>query len=132
VNIRIFFTVPSIALANTGFFANPDTLSFFHKTVIHLIFQFETYLKDLAKNREHYGEGIAPFLDFLKRNNKENNADFIVATGDLIDFYKGKTEDEGMLGKRIKPCEKKYLFLFPEAKKKRQKSAFKTTCIPAK
>jgi len=131
VNTRIFFTVPSIALANTGFSANPDTWSFFHVTNIHLIFQLETYQKDLAKNREHHTEGVAPFCNFIEKNNKENNADFIVATGALIDFYKGKTEDEGMLGKRIKPGEKKYLFLFPEANKKRQKSTFKTTCIPA-
>ncbi len=101
MKLRILFAILFFVLTTSGFAAEPDTLSFYHLSDIHLVFQLETFQKDLAKNRASCVKGLAPFRDFIKYNNKEKDADFLVVSGDLVDIYKGETENGGMFGEQI-------------------------------
>jgi len=99
--LRTFFAILLCVLAIPGFATNPDTLSFFHLTDIHLVFQLEAFQKDLANNRAGCVKGVAPFQDFIRNNNKGKDADFLLLTGDLVDIYKGETENGEMFGTQI-------------------------------
>ena len=98
---RFSYLIILILLAKVGCAERPDTLSFLHVSDIHLIFNLDFVQKDLAKNREHYGFGVAPFGKFLKNVPKETGAGFVVATGDLIDFYKGEIENNKLFGSQV-------------------------------
>ncbi len=74
-----------------------DTLSFLHISDIHLIFDIEMFQKDLAQDRSIYGNSVNRLKEFIKKIPKETGADFVVATGDLIDIYEGELAEGGML-----------------------------------
>ena len=66
LKIQSLCLVLFMLLAETGAAAGPDTVSFLHVSDIHLIFNLDIIQKDLAKDREHYGNGVLPFDKFLK------------------------------------------------------------------
>ncbi|MGV8133704.1 MAG: metallophosphoesterase family protein [Mangrovibacterium sp.] len=45
--------------------------------------------------------GVAPFDRFLQNISKESRIDFAAITGDLIDFYEGETQNNGIFGSQI-------------------------------
>ncbi|MGV8090600.1 MAG: metallophosphoesterase family protein [Mangrovibacterium sp.] len=77
--------------------AQTDTLSFLHITDTHVIFNLETYHPGIASGRQHYGQGIVPLKQFLQTMPGKLNSDFVVITGDLVDFYEAETAKGGML-----------------------------------
>lgn len=79
-----------------------DTLSFLHISDIHLIFDIETFQKDLAQSRSSCGNGIKSFKEFLKNAPRKTGSDFIVATGDLVDIYEGEMANGGKSDTQIK------------------------------
>ena len=101
IKMKIFCLTILFLLAQTGFAANPDTISFLHVTDVHLIFNLEIIQKDLANNRIGYKDGVDPFEKFLQNKPAETGADFIVATGDLVDFYEGETENHKMVSTSV-------------------------------
>ena len=116
--ILLFFVTKRVS-------AQSDTLSFLHISDIHLIFNFDIIQEDLAKDRVgwrssqgdtgilnigqkdlvndwgHYGLGVAPFDRFLQNIPKEPRVDFVAITGDLIDFYEGETQNNGIFGSQV-------------------------------
>lgn len=117
--IFLFFFIP------TRVSAQSDTLSFLHISDIHLIFNFDIVQKDLANDRlgwrssqensvisatgqkelvndcGHYGLGVVPFDRFLQKISRENKIDFVAITGDLVDFYEGEAQNNGILGSQV-------------------------------
>jgi 3',5'-cyclic AMP phosphodiesterase CpdA len=81
--------------------AQPDTLSFLHISDIHLIFELEKIQDDLARDRAGFANGQEQFNRFFQNVPQHTNADFVVATGDLIDFYEGETKNNKMFGTQI-------------------------------
>jgi len=98
---RIFYLTILILLSQTGFAGKPDTISFLHVSDIHLVFSLDILQKDLAKDRINYGFGVGAFDRFLQNMPKETKADFVVATGDLVDFYEGETVNYKMVGTSV-------------------------------
>ena len=98
---KILFGMFFIVVIANQSAAQSDTISFVHVSDIHLIFNLDFVQKDLAKNREHYGFSVTPFDKFLCNVPKETGADFVVATGDLIDFYKAETENNKLFGSLV-------------------------------
>jgi 3',5'-cyclic AMP phosphodiesterase CpdA len=92
----VFFFLVANRLA-----AQSDTLSFLHVTDIHLIFNPDILQKDLANDRGHYGFGVTPFDKFLRDVPTKTNADFVAATGDLVDFYEGEKVNHKMDGTSV-------------------------------
>lgn len=94
----VILTILIVTFYNGTVFAQKnDTLSFLHISDIHLIFDIELFQKDLAQDRSNYGNSVNRFKKFIKNIPKETGADFIVATGDLIDIYEGELAEGGML-----------------------------------
>lgn len=81
--------------------AQSDTLSFLHISDIHLIFELEKIQNDLAANRKVFANGQEQFNHFFQNVPQQTNADFVVLTGDLIDFYEGETKNNKMFGTQI-------------------------------
>jgi 3',5'-cyclic AMP phosphodiesterase CpdA len=81
--------------------AQSDTLSFLHISDSHLIFDFEKIQPDLAGNRKGFTHGQESFNRFCQNVPQQTNADFVVFTGDLIDFYEGETKNNEMFGTQI-------------------------------
>ena len=101
IKMQFFCLTVLFFLAQTGFAAKPDTISFLHVTDVHLIFNFEIIQKDLANNRIGYKDGVGPFEKFLQNKPAETAADFVVATGDLVDFYEGETVNHKMVSSSV-------------------------------
>ncbi len=71
--------------------AQVDTLSFLHVTDLHLIFGIERYQPDFVQKRKHFANGVKPFSDFITNKPGETKSTFIVATGDLVDFFEAES-----------------------------------------
>ena len=71
--------------------AQSDTLSFLHISDLHLIFHLDIYQQNLVQSRKHFGQGIEPLKHFLQTMPEKTHSKFIVATGDLVDFFEGET-----------------------------------------
>lgn len=88
--------LPSAALSAGG----SDTLTFIHLTDIHFC-NLTGYHPAFVQKRQHFGNGILTFPEFLKSVPAKVNADMVVITGDNIDFYDAETEKGGMLDTQI-------------------------------
>lgn len=79
--------------------AQRDTLSFLHITDTHLIFNLDGYHSDLMNYRKtmNYDEGETRLRGFLETIPHKTNSDFVVITGDLVDFFEAETNDDKML-----------------------------------
>lgn len=81
---------------------NLDTISFIQMSDPHTNFNLSTYNQDFMKRRMHFGKGVFPFVHFFESIPKKTKADFVVITGDMIDFYEAETTVPGeMLGTQI-------------------------------
>lgn len=101
IRARLFCLTILFLIAQNGFAIKPDTISFIHVSDIHLIFNLEMLQKDLAADRGRYGFGVGAFEGFLQDKPKETGADFIVATGDLVDYYEGEMANHKMVGTSV-------------------------------
>lgn len=90
----LFFVTPRVL-------AQSDTLSFLHISDIHLIFNPDIIQEDLANDRAQYEFGVEPFDKFLKKSFKEIKIDFVAITGDLVDFYGGEAQNDGISGSQV-------------------------------
>ena len=77
-----------------------DTLTFIHISDIHVC-NLTGYNPAFVQNRQHFGEGIVKFPEFLQTIPAKLNADMIIITGDNVDFYEAETEKGGMLDTQI-------------------------------
>jgi len=80
--------------------AKEDTLAVLHISDIHIC-NLTGYHPDFVKGRQHYGEGVPSFREFLDTVPRSMGADAVVITGDLVDFYEAETEKGPTLGTQI-------------------------------
>ena len=78
----------------------PDTLTFIHVTDIHAC-NLTGYHPFFVEKRQHFGKNIETFTDFLKSVPDKYEADFVIVTGDNIDYYEAETEKGGVLDTQV-------------------------------
>ena len=88
-----------------------DTLTFIHVTDIHFC-NLTGYHPAFVQKRVHFGNGGTTFPEFLRTVPGKVKADFVVVTGDNIDYYEAETESGGMLDTQIE----QYARLFDNTK----------------
>lgn len=86
-------------LINDNVIAQTDTLSFFHITDLHVIFNQEIYPPDMMEKRKQkqYDQGENRLRQFLQTIPVKKNGDMVIATGDLVDFVEAETIDNKKL-----------------------------------
>lgn len=91
-------------LINGNILAQTDTLSFLHITDLHVIFNQKGYYPEMLENRKQkqYDQGEYRLRQFLKTMPQKENCDFVVATGDLVDFFEANAMDGNILNVQIK------------------------------
>src|SRR5690554_1535321 len=76
----------------------PDTLKFVHLTDIHLILNPINYDSSFIQRRFNYfWHDTKPFIKFLNTNSVVKQSDFLVITGDMIDFYEAESTEGGLM-----------------------------------
>lgn len=84
-----------------------DTLKFVHLTDIHLILNPISYDSNFIQRRFNYfWHDTKPFVKFLNTNPIIKQSDFLVITGDMIDFYEAESTEGGLIGNQIELFQK--------------------------
>lgn len=84
-----------------------DTLKFVHLTDIHLILNPISYDSNFIQRRFNYfWHDTKPFIKFLNTNSVIKQSDFLVITGDMIDFYEAESTEGGLMGNQIELFQK--------------------------
>ncbi len=78
----------------------PDTISFIHVTDVHFC-NLTGYHPFIVQGRQHYGEVTEPLISFFHSIPEKLNSDFIVITGDMIDYYDAENVLGDMLDTQI-------------------------------
>lgn len=78
----------------------PDTISFVHISDIHFC-NLDSYHPLFINERQHYGGIAEPLLNFLKTIPQKTKSNFIVATGDMVDFYEASTASGRMIDTQV-------------------------------
>jgi len=96
--------IPAIFLLSLPAFevaaGSPDTISFIHVSDLHFC-NLTGYHPLFASMRQHYGNGSGPLVNFFKTVPDKLSSDFLVVTGDMIDYYEAETASGGMLDTEI-------------------------------
>lgn len=96
INIVLFLSLPVLMIAQE----KPDTIVFIHITDTHIC-NLKSYHPLFTDKRRHFGEGFKPFINFLGSVPEKLQTDFIVITGDMIDYYEAETTAGDMLDTQI-------------------------------
>ena len=97
--LLIFWLISAIPGRAAGPAEN-DTLTFIHISDVHIC-NLTGYHPAFVQKRLQFGNGINTYPGFLKTVPGKVNADFVVVTGDNIDYYEAETETGGMLDTQI-------------------------------
>lgn len=90
--IILFSTAASFA--KTG----NDTVKFIQITDVHLIFSPDDYHSKFIQGRYNYfWKDEKPFKQFLRTNSFLKKSDFLVITGDIVDFFEAESKNEELL-----------------------------------
>jgi 3',5'-cyclic AMP phosphodiesterase CpdA len=98
--IYIFSLFLNLTIFLTSTPAQNDTLTVMQLSDIHIC-NLNTYHPEFVKLRQHYGKGMDSFTAFIEHKPKELEADAVIITGDLIDYYEAETADGNMLATQI-------------------------------
>lgn len=77
-----------------------DTISFMHISDPHVC-NLTGYHPYFVQKRQHFGNNFEPMSQFFKSIPPRSKADFVVITGDNIDYYEAETAKGGMLDTQI-------------------------------
>jgi len=80
--------------------AKPDTLTFILVTDTHVC-NLTGYHPIFVDKRQHKSKSIQTFQNFLKSVPDKLQADFVIITGDNIDYYEAETEKGGVLDTQV-------------------------------
>jgi 3',5'-cyclic AMP phosphodiesterase CpdA len=94
-----FLVFTSFLLIGGAVLAQKYTLSILHITDLHVIFNQDAYQQDMIQNRKlkQYDKGEDRLRQFLQRVPEKTKADFVIATGDMIDFFEAENRNGKML-----------------------------------
>jgi 3',5'-cyclic AMP phosphodiesterase CpdA len=96
VLVTLFLTFPILIVAQK----RADTISFLHITDIHFC-NLTGYHPVIAQGRQHYGKAAEPLVNFFNSVPEKAQSDFVLITGDMIDFYEGETAKGDMLDTQV-------------------------------
>ena len=112
-NINFFYLVlillclnligPSFTIAGkttADITASPDTITFIHITDPHVC-NLTGYHPSFVQKRQHFSKTNEAFVHFLKSVTRSYQADFVISTGDNIDYYEAETGEGGMLDTQV-------------------------------
>ena len=84
-----------------------DTLKFVHLTDIHLILSPISYDSSFIERRFNYfWRETKPFIQFLNTHPIIKQSDFLVISGDMVDFYEAESAEGGLMGNQIELFQK--------------------------
>ncbi len=95
INVILLLVLSLFTVGNI--WGQKNTLSFLHISDTHVIFDLDFLRPDLAENRSGYKNGEATLQNFVETMPQKTESDFVLATGDLIDFFEGETASNKML-----------------------------------
>lgn len=102
----LFFALISISLSVFPK-EKSDTLKFVHLTDIHLILNPISYDSSFIERRFNYfWHDTKPFTQFLNRHPIIKQSDFLVISGDMVDFYEAESAAGGLMGNQIELFQK--------------------------
>ena len=93
----IFFLLIPVFLIGQN---KTDTIAFIHITDVHFC-NLAGYHPVIAQSRQHYGDVTGPLISFFRSVPEKMQSDFIVMTGDMIDYYEGETALGEMLDTQV-------------------------------
>ena len=94
--LKLFLLIPVFLSGQS----KPDTIAFIHITDVHFC-NLTGYHPVIAQGRQHYGEVTEPLINFFHSVPEKFQSDFIVITGDMIDYYEGETALGDMLDTQV-------------------------------
>lgn len=101
LKVLLLFTILIFLFSdNTQAQIKSDTVSFLHISDIHYC-NLNNYHPTFVKERLHYGNVNGSLVNFLNTVPKEMNVDFVVATGDITDYYEASSITGEMLDTQI-------------------------------
>jgi len=94
--IALFFNLSMSARAE----GKPDTLSFIHMSDPHFC-NLTPYHPFFVEKRQHYGQVAEPLKNFFRTVPGITQSEFVVITGDNVDFYEAESVTGEMLDTQI-------------------------------
>jgi len=85
--------------------AKTDSLTIVQITDTHIC-NLVGYEPEFIKARQHYGEGMEPLKTFFDTVPQKVEADAVIITGDLVDYYEAETEKGPFLDTQIEQFER--------------------------
>lgn len=82
-----------------------DTISFIHITDPHIC-NLAGFHPFFVQKRQHFGNNLEPLANFFRTVPVKYKSDFIVVTGDNIDYYEAQSEKNGVEGNQIEQYSK--------------------------
>ena len=107
--IQFFILFQALITISTSVFSKEknDTLKFVHLTDIHLILSPVSYDSIFIERRFNYfWRESKPFIQFLNTHPVIKQSDFIVISGDMVDFYEAESAEGGLMGNQIELFQK--------------------------
>lgn len=93
-----YFAIADTSISDTS--GKPDTITFIHVTDPHVC-NLTGYHPFFIEKRLHFGNNAEPLTQFFKSIPGKYQSDFVVITGDNIDYYEAQTEKDGTLDTQI-------------------------------
>jgi 3',5'-cyclic AMP phosphodiesterase CpdA len=92
MRIRSFFLLIYFVFSlNISGIATPRPFNALLLTDTHIC-NLDGYNPVLKMKRDHYAHGVAPLRQFLQTKPKQLDADVVILTGDMLDFYEAENE----------------------------------------
>lgn len=115
LKLKLWLVISLLSIGRTVY--PQDTLRFVHVTDLHLMFNLESYHPELANHRNfvrNYSNTNANFKYFIETIPEKTNSDFVIATGDMIDFFEAEAFGEEKLAYQVEQFARlKNLYHFP-------------------
>ncbi len=77
-----------------------EPVSFIQLTDTHIC-NLEGYDSTFVRKRQHYGQGVEPLMNFFATVPGKFQSDFVVITGDMVDFFEAETASGELEGTQI-------------------------------
>lgn len=98
--IYLIFSCTSGTTAQEALFSNKDTITFIHVTDPHVC-NLTGYHPFFIQKRQHYGNNFAALSNFFNTIPGKYRSDFVVITGDNIDYYEAQSAKGGVIDEQI-------------------------------
>ncbi len=104
IHLRYKLLTIVLMISNFVFAQQQDTLSFLQITDTHLMFNLENYDSKVVHHREEtkgYKNANSNFKEFFQTVPLKTKSDFVIITGDIIDFHDARTNNGKVLAFQV-------------------------------